>query len=117
MLSVSQYRVANLTPYQETLMQKQAQKTPRTAPAIVAKDALAKEIGRVITDRGMTQNQVSRLTGEQQSQISLVVTRKLHGISVSRLFRILNGLGRDIEIRIAGSKRGRGKVRLNVSPT
>jgi predicted XRE-type DNA-binding protein len=95
-------------------------KTPRPLQSIgsvVSRDAIAREIGRVITDRGLTQNQVSYVTGEPQSQISLVVTRKLRGFSVEHLFRILNGLGRDVEIRIAQSKRGRGKVRLNVTPS
>jgi len=98
-------------------IQKAAHRPLKTVSSVVSKGAIAKEIGRVISNRGMTQTQVSRMTGEPQPQISLVVTQKLRGFSVEHLFRILNGLGRDVEIRIADAKRGRGRVRLNVSPS
>lgn len=97
-------------------MQK-AHRPPKTMSSVVAKGAIAKEIGRLISNRGITQTQASHMTGEAQPQISLVVSQKVRGFSVEHLFRILNGLGRDVEIRIAGAKRGRGKVRLNVSPS
>jgi predicted XRE-type DNA-binding protein len=85
--------------------------------SVVAKGAIAKEIGRLITNRGITQTQASHMTGEAQPQISLVVSQKTRGFSVEHLFRILNGLGRDVEAFGSRRQARAGKVRLNVSPT
>ncbi|HTE46265.1 MAG TPA: XRE family transcriptional regulator [Gemmatimonadaceae bacterium] len=85
-----------------------------TAPALVSKSVIAKEIARIIDDRGWTQTEASFAIHEAPSQISLMVTGKLRGFSLERLLRTLTALGRDVEIRVMKAKRNPGKVRLNV---
>ena len=57
-----------LTP--RTMSIQRAHRPLKTVSSVVSKGAIAKEIGRVISNRGMTQTQVSRMTGEPQPQIS-----------------------------------------------
>jgi predicted XRE-type DNA-binding protein len=48
---------------------------------------LAKDIKRIITERNLTQFEASMITGEPQSQFSLICTGKLRGFSTDRLLR------------------------------
>jgi len=94
-------------------MPKQARKRT-VVPAVLAKAPIAKAIAAIIKDRGWTQTETGYATGEAPSQISLMVSGKLHGFSAERLLRMLTALGCDIEVRMAKAKRGTGKVRLSV---
>ncbi|HZP88778.1 MAG TPA: XRE family transcriptional regulator, partial [Burkholderiales bacterium] len=62
------------------------------------KSALAKIIANIIEERELTQLEAAFIVRDAPSQISLVVTGKLTGVSNERLLRMLVMLGRDIEI-------------------
>ena len=64
----------------------------------LAKADLAIEIGRVITERGLTQADAAELMGVDQPKVSALVRGRLDGFSMARLYRYLNSLGRDVEI-------------------
>src|SRR5437879_11835311 len=90
--------------------------TPRKQAAhVVPKAALAKEVAKIVKERGLTQVEAARLIKDAPSQLSLIVTGKLRGFSSERLMRMLSRLGRDIEIVIRGANSGGpGRVRLLV---
>jgi predicted XRE-type DNA-binding protein len=67
------------------------------------KARLAKDVARILEDRGMTQTEASYQTGEAPSQISLVVTGKLRGFSVERLLRMRAMLGAEIHLGVVAS--------------
>jgi predicted XRE-type DNA-binding protein len=76
---------------------------------------LAKEIARILRDRGLTQTAAAYVTGDAPSQLSLIVTGKLAGFSSERLLRTLIRLGRDVHIVVRRTKTGRaGRVRVVV---
>lgn len=67
------------------------------------KMALAKDIARVISERGITQLQAFAVTGEAPSQISLITTGKLRGFSLERLLRSRAMLGAEIDVAVVSS--------------
>jgi len=79
---------------------------------VIPKELLAAEVARALRERGITQTEASWIIQDAPSQISLVVTGKLRGISVDRLVRMITRLGRDVDIviRPAASAKGRVKV-------
>lgn len=80
--------------------------------SVIPKELLAAEVARALRERGITQTEASWIIQDAPSQISLVVTGKLRGISVDRLVRMITRLGRDVDIviRPAASAKGRVKV-------
>lgn len=60
--------------------------------------ALAREIGRIAAERGLTQCQTADLLRTTQPKVSAVFAGKVDGFSVDRLVRFLNLLGEDIHI-------------------
>lgn len=64
---------------------------------------LAHYISKHIADRQLTQIQAAELLGVDQPKISALTRGKLSGLSVERLFRFLNALGSDIEIRVTAN--------------
>jgi len=82
--------------------------------ALIKKEPLAREIGRILRDRGLTQTEASYIVKDAPSQLSLVVNGKLAGFSPERLLRLLTRLGRDVEIRIRSAGRASGRVRVVV---
>lgn len=87
-----------------------------TAPKeeLIKKAPLAKEIARIIEDRGLTQTEASYIVKDAPSQLSLISTGKLAGFSAERLLRTLTRLGRDVEITIRPARQRGGKVRLSI---
>lgn len=81
---------------------------------LIKKAVLAKEIARIIRDRGLTQTEASFIVRDAPSQLSLITTGKLAGFSAERLLRTLTRLGRDVEITIRSSRQRAGKVRLAI---
>jgi predicted XRE-type DNA-binding protein len=81
------------------------------------KELLARQIGRILRDRQMTQTEASYLIREQPSQLSLITNGRLRGFSLDRLVKYLARLGCDVEVRIAprkGGRAGAGKVSVKV---
>lgn len=66
---------------------------------------LAVQIIRAIRQRALTQHQAAALVGLKQPDISNICNARLAGISIERLFLVLNRLGRSIEIHISPEER------------
>jgi len=86
----------------------------REREEVIKKAPLAKEIARIIRDRGLTQTEASFIVRDAPSQLSLISTGKLTGFSAERLLRTLTRFGRDVEITIRPSRGRSGKVRVSV---
>jgi predicted XRE-type DNA-binding protein len=80
----------------------------------IPRKPLAREVLKVIGEKGLSQVAAGAVVGEQQSQISLVSSGRLAGFSPERLIRMLSRLGRDIEIivRPSGPPARAGRVRI-----
>jgi predicted XRE-type DNA-binding protein len=65
------------------------------------KSDLAIHIARLIRDKGLTQQDAARLAGVSQPQLSNIIRGRLSGYSVEKLLRIINCLGRRVEVRIS----------------
>jgi len=81
----------------------------------MAKVELAFEIGRIIEERGLTQEEAAELIGVDQPKVSAVVRYRLDGFSMERLYRFLNALGRDIEIVVREKPKSRKAATLKVT--
>jgi predicted XRE-type DNA-binding protein len=68
--------------------QLQARRKRITQQLADLRKTVAKDFAQVIERRQLTQSEVSYMTGEAPSQISLVVTGKLRGFSLERLLRM-----------------------------
>lgn len=77
-----------------------AQRSTTKPAAAAIKTQLASEIRSEILERHLSQSEAARLLGIPQPKISAIFNDHLAGFSVERLFRILNGLGRDIVISV-----------------
>jgi predicted XRE-type DNA-binding protein len=60
--------------------------------------ALAREIARIVSERGLTQREAAELLGTAQPRISALVSGNVEGFSLDRLVKYLNLLGEDIHI-------------------
>jgi|SRR5688572_15823309 predicted XRE-type DNA-binding protein len=80
----------------------------------LAKAELARKIGAIIAERGLTQIQAAATLGIDQPKVSALLRGQLRGFSSDRLFRFLNALGRDVEIvvRPLGSKNRSARTRV-----
>lgn len=75
------------------------------APELLVKAQLAAQIIRTLRQRGLTQKAAAKLSGLSQPDISNICNAHLAGISVERLFLVLNRLGRSIEIHVSTEER------------
>lgn len=83
----------------------------------LAKAELARQINRVIKKKKLTQNQAALVLGVDQPKISALISGKLSGFSLERLFRFLNELGQDVTINVKPKSRTRKKGFLKISAT
>jgi predicted XRE-type DNA-binding protein len=81
-----------------------ASKAPRQAQAI-PKEPLAREIRRLVTEKGLSQAAAAVVVQDAASQLSLLLSGKLRGFSIDRLVRTLLRLGREVEIVVRPSSR------------
>jgi len=86
----------------------------KRAESIIPKVALAREVARILDDRGLTQTEAAYLIKDAPSQVSLMVTGKTRGFSSERLIRTIARLGRDVDIVIRKAKGSAGRVRLTI---
>lgn len=70
---------------------------------LLIKAKLAHQISELISDRQLTQAEAAELLGVDQPKISALMRGKLSGFSTERLFRFLNSLGSNVEIRIVAN--------------
>jgi predicted XRE-type DNA-binding protein len=67
---------------------------------LLIKAELAHQISELISERRLTQIEAAELLGVDQPKISALVRGRLSGFSTERLFRFLNALGSNVEIRV-----------------
>lgn len=77
------------------------------ADELLAKAELAREIERLIKERGLTQTAAARILGVTQPDVSDLFRGRLGGFSMERLYRFLNALGRDVQIVVQPTPRAR----------
>jgi predicted XRE-type DNA-binding protein len=80
----------------------------------LAKADLAFEINHVIEGRGLTQVEAAEIMGIDQPKVSALARYRLDGFSMERLYRLLNALGRDVEIIVKPMPKGRKQATLRV---
>ena len=75
----------------------------------IPKEPLAREIRRLIVEKGLSQADAAIVVQDAASQLSLLLSGKLRGFSVDRLVRTLLRLGREVEVvvRPASGRRPR----------
>jgi predicted XRE-type DNA-binding protein len=77
----------------------------------LAKAQIAHVISTIIRKQKLTQSKAADLLGLDQPKVSALLSGKLAGFSMERLFQFLTRLGRNVEIKIA---RARNNARLKV---
>jgi len=83
-------------------MRSTASSTPRPDPAKRPDQhvrlGLAREITRLVAERGLTQVEAAGIVGATQPNMSAILAGKVDGLSVERLIRILNALDHDVHL-------------------
>lgn len=69
-----------------------------------AKSELAARILWIVQNRRLTQAAAGRLLSISQPKVSALLNGRLDGFSTDRLFRFLNRLGCDVQIRISAPR-------------
>ena len=67
----------------------------------LAKSELAAQILRIVQGRRLTQVAAGKLLNISQPKVSALLNGRLDGFSTERLFRFLNNLGCDIQIKVS----------------
>lgn len=80
----------------------------------IPKEPLAREIRRLVVEKGLSRVAAAALVGQAASQISVIFSGQLHGYSSDRLLKVLLGLGRDVDIVIRPTRGDRSTGRLRV---
>jgi len=70
------------------------------ADAHLVKAGLVSRIDDIVRDRGLTQTEAGRRMGLSQPDVSRLLRGDFREYSLERLLRLLNALGRDIDIVI-----------------
>ena len=82
----------------------------------LAKSELAAQILRIVQSRRLTQMAAGKLLGITQPKVSSLLNGRLDGFSTDRLFRFLNSLGCDIQIKLSKARpHGHGRVSVMVA--
>ena len=89
---------------------------PNSAEAL-AKAELARQITHIVASKKLTQSKAAELLGIDQAKVSALTRGQLKGFSTDRLFRLLNALGQDIEIRVTPMKKTGSRAGVHVSGT
>ena len=87
------------------------------ADAHIVKAELVSRIDDIVRDRGLTQTEAARVMGASQPDVSRLLRGDFREYSLERLFRLLNALGRDIDIVIRRPRSGDGgRPRIAAEP-
>jgi len=84
---------------------------------LLAKAEIARQIGNIIKKRRMSQVKAAKILGLDQPKVSYLIRGKLTGFSIDRLFRLLNALGKDVEIIIKTKPRSHKQAMVSVVAT
>jgi len=71
------------------------------AEELQIKSGLIIEVMETIRARGLTQAAAARLTGVSQPRISQMMNGKFDSITIDLLFKMLNRLGRHVEVQVS----------------
>lgn len=82
------------------------------ADEMLLKSQLALMIRKAIEVRGISQTEAALLVAMPQPDISAIVRGRLRGISITRLIRVLNGLGCHVNIVVKPAGEGQGAVQV-----
>jgi predicted XRE-type DNA-binding protein len=82
---------------------------------VLAKAELARQINQIIKKKKLTQNQAALVLGIDQPKVSALVSGKLSGFSLERLFRFLNELGQDVTIKVSPKSRAHHKGSISIN--
>jgi predicted XRE-type DNA-binding protein len=74
-----------------------------------AKADLALLICDAIKERGLSQRQAAEVLGLDQANVSRLMSGKLSGFTLDRLFRFLNALDLDIEVTVSRKPASQGR--------
>ncbi len=80
---------------------------------LLAKATLVQHIRDLIEQRKLTQAKAAVLLGLDQPKISALFRGRTDGYSIDRLFKFLNLLGHDVEIRVRPSANGTAEMRIS----
>lgn len=81
---------------------------------LLIKAELVRQISELITMRKLLQTEAAELLGIDQPKVSALLRGKLSGFSTERLFRFLNALGSDVEIRVTTKSCSNSQARTRV---
>jgi predicted XRE-type DNA-binding protein len=82
---------------------------------LLVKAELAHQISVLIAAQNLTQTQAAVILGIDQPKISALLRGKLSGFSTDRLFRFLNALGSNVEIRVTAQPRSAAQAQTKVT--
>ncbi len=80
----------------------------------LAKAQIAAQVARLISERGMTQEQMATMIGVTQPQVSALMRGRWEGISLDKLFRLLKALDTDISITLTPKRGDLARVTVGV---
>ena len=80
----------------------------------LAKAELARQIGAIVRERGLTQRAAAQTLGVDQPKVSALLSGRLVGFSLERLAHFLTLLGKDVEIVVREKPPTRSVGRLSV---
>ncbi len=80
------------------------------AEEMLIKAELVSRIGRIIEERGLTQEQAAALMGLDQPKVSTLLRGRFQDYSLDRIFRLLVALDEDVSIVVGPKSNERGRV-------
>lgn len=81
---------------------------------LLIKAELVRQISNLIDAKRLTQTEAAKILGIDQPKVSALLNGKLSGFSLDRLFKFLNALGNDVEIRIVPKLQPESKAQTRV---
>ncbi|NES98328.1 MAG: XRE family transcriptional regulator [Desertifilum sp. SIO1I2] len=81
---------------------------------LLIKAELVRQISNLIDAKRLTQTEAAKILGIDQPKVSALLNGKLSGFSIDRLFKFLNALGNDVEIRIIPKLQLESKAKTRV---
>jgi len=81
---------------------------------LLIKAELVRQITNLIAAKSLAQTEAARLLGVDQLKISALLHGKLSGFSTERLFRFLNALGSDVEIRVISKSQSDSQAQTRI---
>ena len=81
---------------------------------LLIKAELVRQISKLIAVRKLTKIEAAKCLGIDQSKITDLLRGKLYEFSIDRLFRFLNALGSDVEIRVISKPESDAQAKTRV---